>query len=144
MSDKPMFFFAGVYVLMRRSLDNRAYALLIAGALIIPVHTLGGDTLGFQALGYLPRDAALALVPFVLMLYVKAVREESLAWLEPFSRLPSSKGAGRDTTARTALAASCVLCGLLCNFYVPLFPHLCATLLLAEVIRTRRIRPVLR
>src|SRR5207244_13641151 len=99
-------------------LDNRAYALLIAGALIVPVHTLGGDTLGFQALGYLPRDAALAFVPFVLMPYVAAVRAESASFL----------------------AASCVLCGLLCNFYLPLFPHVCATLLLAEVIRTRRIR----
>jgi hypothetical protein len=111
-------FVLGVYFLMRRSLHNRAFALLIAGVLIIPVHTLGGDTLGFQALGYLPRDMALAFVPFVLMLYLKAVREESLTWL----------------------AATCFACGVLSNYYLLLFPHLCATLLLAEVIRGRRIR----
>ena len=111
-------FIVGVYVLMRASLQRRADALLVAAALIVPVHTLGGTTLGFQALGFLPRDLALAFVPWILLGFLKA--DTKPGWL-------------------LGIAAAC---GLLTNYYIGLFPHVCATLLLADAIRSRRIRAV--
>lgn len=105
---------AGLYLLLRWSLSP-AIAFSLAAVLVVPVHALGGTTLGFEARGFLPRDLALALAMFVLIGYVRA------------------GGNGRG------LAAIFVLCGGLANGYSMLYAHLAVVLLGAELLRDRRL-----
>lgn len=110
-------FVCGVYVLVRYALESSRPAFLVAFFSVIPVHALGGTTFGFQALGFLPRDLALAVAVYLLVLYVYALRQRSMSYL----------------------AGTFFVCGLLANGYVLLFVHLFTVLLLAEVIRTRKL-----
>lgn len=112
-------FVLAVYALSLVTLRDRGWAFFLAAICIIPVHALGGTTFGFQALGFLPRDFALGLAIGVLVLYALAVQRGSLRWLY----------------------ATFMACGLCANYYSICFVHLCAVLLCAELIRTRRFSP---
>jgi hypothetical protein len=110
-------FVLGVYALGRESAMPASHALALALVLIVPVHSLGGTTLGFQALGLLPRDAALAIAVWLLWLYVRAARR-------------------RDGRLLVLVGA---LSGLLANFQSIVAAHLILTIGLAEVIRRRSL-----
>lgn len=112
-------FLCGLYFLLYTSLKNRFFAFFIAFFCVIPVHCLSGDTLGFQALGFLPRDLASGIAVFILTAYFKAVNQGS----------------------QKLRLTSFFLLGLSANFYLPLFFSLFLTLLLAEIIRIRRVTP---
>jgi hypothetical protein len=110
-------FLCGLYFLILTSLKDRVPAFWITFFSIIPVHALGSVTLGFQALGFLPRDLAAAMAVFILILYFHAIehdrkREQYLVFL---------------------------ISGLCANFYPVMFLHLALTLTLAEWIRRKRI-----
>jgi hypothetical protein len=109
-------FVSAIYVLAARTLFDKTLAFVVAAISAIPVHALSATTLGFQALGFLPRDLALTVALLVLIAYVEACKRGSgMVWVF-------------------------VICGISANFYVLVFAHLCATLLVAEVIRVRRVR----
>lgn len=109
-------FVLGAYAVTRATLPP-SLALLVSLALIVPVHALGSTQLGFQAMGFLPRDLGLALSMIVLLGYIRA---------------------GRRTAP---LAATFLLCGLLANVYSMLYAHLALVLLGAEALRDRGVRP---
>lgn len=105
-----------IYALAARTLHDETLAFVIAAILVIPVHALAATTLGFQALGFLPRDLALTVALVILLAYFRACR------------------------CGSGMTAVFVACGVIGNFYILLFTHLCATLLVAEVIRARRVK----
>jgi hypothetical protein len=109
-------FVLGAYSLTRATLPP-SLALLVSLALIVPAHALGATQLGFQAMGFLPRDLGLALSMFVLLGYIR----------------------GERRTGPLAVAFLC--CGLLANVYSMLYAHLGLVLLGAEALRDRGLRP---
>ena len=104
-----------IYVLAARTQFDETLAFVVAAVSGIPVHALAATTLGFQALGFLPRDLALTVALLILIGYFEACKSGSgMVWVF-------------------------VICGISANFYILVFGHLCATLLVAEVIRVRRV-----
>lgn len=111
-------FVIGIYFLVFVTLKDRLAACLISFFCIVPIHALGGSTFGFQALGYLPRDLALAVIVLILSLYFRAVYREN---------------------SRLMLLVFFIL-GLLANFYVSFVANIVLTLIFAEIIRLKKIR----
>jgi len=110
-------FLCGLYWLTFYSVRDRMVAILVTFFSIIPVHVLGAATFGIQPLGYMPRDMALAVSMYVLLLYVHAVKNEN----------------------RTCFFLTFFSLGLLTNLYPPLFTNLFLTLLITEVVRKRKL-----
>jgi hypothetical protein len=108
-------FLLGLYWLLYYWLENKLYAFVITFFSIIPVHVLGGTTYGFQALGFLPRDLALAVHIFVLLVYFQGLKRDS----------------------NVLIGISFLAMGILANAYPLLFFQLFAMLLFSELIRTR-------
>jgi hypothetical protein len=112
-----LFFLCGLYLLVLYSLDDKLTAFLITLFSIIPIHALGGSTFGFQALGFLPRDLALSIIIYILLLYCHGVKNEN-------SR---------------SIKLTFFVFGLFANFYPSLFANIALTLVLAELIRAKKI-----
>jgi hypothetical protein len=103
-----------VYWLMVSTLEDDALAFVIALISVIPVHALAATTVGFQPLGFLPRDLALTVAVAVLVGYFTALR----------------RGRGMPLVF--------LACGLLANVYILVFAHLVMVLWIAEVLREPR------
>ena len=110
-------FLLGLYWLLRYSLKSNMFAFIITFFSVIPVHVLGGTTYGFQALGFLPRDLALGLSMYVLLLYFHALKRGKPIFLQ----------------------LCFLVLGILANGYPLLFFHFFVILLFAEMIRVRTL-----
>jgi hypothetical protein len=113
-----LLFLCGLYFLIYYCLKDKLIAGLITFFSIFSVHALGGSVFGIQALGFLPRDLALALSMYILLLYFYAINRQSNFY---------------------ALSAF-FISGIFSNFYPLLFFQLVLTLLCSEIVRTRSLR----
>lgn len=116
-----MLYLAGVYAVVLYHFRNRSHAFWIAMLSAVPIRMLGASRLGFQALGFVPQDLALAVSFFLLLLYLRAVK----------------------THSKKSAAFFFFLCGILCNFYPHLFVQMAATFLLTEIFRARKFQSAL-
>lgn len=114
-------FLAGLYFVTWYGLGNQTYAFLIALFGVFPVRLLGAIRFGFQALGFTPRQLAVSISLFLILIYLGGIRRES----------------------RKMTGLFFFLCGVLANFYPPLFAQMALTFLLAEAFRLGGLRPVL-
>ena len=111
-------FVIALYALLWRSLEGATgLAFLMAFLCILPVHAVGITTLGFQALGFLPRDTASAVAMALLVWYFHIVK----------------------TRATRQMPWLFIVCGLLGNVYLLVFAYLAEVALLAEIIRDRHL-----
>ncbi len=111
-------FLVGVYALVWYALRNRALAIVIALASIIPVVSLGLSSWGFMVGGFVPKETGLSIAVWLTILYVRGIREHSWEKITYFF----------------------VLLGLCANWYSPLFYQYALLLFTAEAIRTRAVK----
>lgn len=110
-----LLFLCALYILILYSLKDPLTAFLISFFSIIPVHALGSAIFGVQALGFLPRDLSLAVAVIILVLYFYSLQNKKSLKLVFFTS------------------------GILANFYPLIFFQLVIVLLLAEIIRSKKI-----
>lgn len=111
-----IFYVLSIYALGVVSFKHRGWAFFLAAVSIVEVHVLGGTTLGFRALGFLPRDLGLGLAIWPLILYVLGVQRNSTIWIY----------------------AAFLVCGCFANYYTICFVHLCGVLWFAEIFRAKK------
>ena len=112
-----LLFLTAIYFLCRETLESNSLALFISLWCIIEIHALGGTTFGFRALGFLPRDFALAISLFILYIYILALQRNS----------------------NKLLLASFFFCGIFTNYYSIAFVNLLGVLSVSEAIRQRTV-----
>ena len=111
-------FLSGVYFVVAYSLKNSWLGFLVALGSIIPAFSLGGSTWGFLAQGFLPRELALGIAVWIMLIYFYGL-EKNHIW------------AGRSVF---------LFSGIFSNWYPVLFFHFAAVLFVAEIIRLKSIK----
>ena len=111
-------FLSGIYFVVAYSLKKPWLGFLVALGSIIPAFSLGGSTWGFLAQGFLPRELALGIAVWIMLIYFYGL-EKNRIWV---SRLVF------------------LLAGIFSNWYPVLFFHFAAVFFIAEIIRLKSIR----
>lgn len=111
-------FLSGVYFVVAYSLKNSWLGFLVALGSIIPAFSLGGSTWGFLAQGFLPRELALGIAAWIILIYFYGL-EKNHIW---------------------ASRSVFLLSGIFSNWYPVLFFHFAAIVFVAEIIRLKSIK----
>ncbi len=111
-------FLTGVYALSFFVLKNSPLALAIGLGSIIPTFALGGVAWGFSTVGYIPKELALGILVWLLLLFLYGKKRQSL----------KLKG------------LVFLMAGLLANWYPVGFFHFVAVLWVADVLLEKKLR----